>query len=68
MTEFSGDIIDCDEGTLEWVSYDQVGGKPTWEGDHTFVGWLLDRKPFFSASFTYEGDRLVDESVDFYGE
>ncbi|MCP1639231.1 8-oxo-dGTP diphosphatase [Streptococcus gallinaceus] len=68
VTEFSGDIIDCDEGTLEWVPYDQVGDKPTWEGDHTFVGWLLDRKPFFSASFTYEGDRLVDESVDFYGE
>ena len=24
VTEFEGELIDCNEGTLEWVPYDQV--------------------------------------------
>ena len=39
--------------------------KPTWEGDHTFVEWLLEDKPFFSAMFRYDGDRLLESHVDF---
>ena len=66
VTEFEGDLIDCNEGTLEWVPYDEVLSKPTWEGDHTFVGWLLEDKPFFSAKFVYDGDKLLDTQVDFY--
>ena len=65
-TDFEGDLIDCNEGTLAWVPYDQVLTKPTWEGDHTFVSWLLEDKPFFSAKFAYQGDRLLDYHVDFY--
>ncbi|MBF0777797.1 NUDIX hydrolase [Streptococcus cuniculi] len=65
-TEFEGDLIDCDEGTLEWVPYEDVLSKPTWEGDHTFISWLLEGKPFFSAKFSYKDDELVDSHVDFY--
>ena len=66
VTEFEGELIDCNEGTLEWVPYDEVLSKPTWEGDHTFVEWLLEGKPFFSAKFVYDGDKLLDTQVDFY--
>ncbi|KXT78704.1 Mutator mutT protein (7,8-dihydro-8-oxoguanine-triphosphatase) [Streptococcus sp. DD11] len=66
VTEFEGQLIDCNEGTLEWVPYDQVLSKPTWEGDHTFVEWLLEDKPFFSAKFVYDGDSLLETQVDFY--
>ena len=66
VTEFEGDLIECNEGTLEWVPYDQVLSKPTWEGDHTFVEWLLEDKPFFSAMFRYDGDCLLETHVDFY--
>lgn len=66
VTEFEGDLIDCNEGMLEWVPYDEVLSKPTWEGDHTFVEWLLEDKPFFSAKFVYDGDKLLDTQVDFY--
>ena len=68
VTEFEGELIDCNEGTLEWVPYDEVLSKPTWEGDHTFVEWLLEDKPFFSAKFVYDGDKLLDTQVDFYEE
>ena len=66
VTDFEGELIECNEGTLEWVPYDQVLSKPTWEGDHTFVEWLLEDKPFFSAMFRYDGDRLLESHVDFY--
>ena len=66
VTEFEGELMECDEGTLEWVPYDEVLSKPTWEGDHTFVEWLLEDKPFFSAKFVYDGDKLLDTQVDFY--
>lgn len=66
-TEFEGELSECDEGTLEWVPYEDVLSKPTWEGDRTFLSWLLENKPFFSAKFSYEGDRLVDSHADFYG-
>jgi len=66
LTDFEGELIECNEGTLEWVPYDQVLSKPTWEGDHTFVEWLLEDKPFFSAMFRYDGDRLLESHVDFY--
>ncbi len=67
VTEFEGELIaECDEGTLEWVDYDQVMNKPTWEGDYTFLQWIMDDKPYFSAQFSYTDDKLTDESVTFY--
>ena len=67
-TEFEGELIDCDEGTLEWVPYEEILSKSTWEGDYTFLSWILEDKPFFSAKFSYKGDKLVESHVDFYGE
>lgn len=64
-TCFSGTIIDSSEGTLTWVPYTEVLDKPTWEGDHLFLTWLLENKPFFSAKITYSYNQLVDYKVDF---
>ena len=36
-------------------SHDEVLSKPTWEGDHTFVEWLLEDKPFFQPSLFMMG-------------
>ncbi|MET3558015.1 8-oxo-dGTP diphosphatase [Streptococcus rupicaprae] len=67
VTEFEGELtVDCPEGDLEWVPYDQVLLKPTWEGDLTFLSWLLEDKPFFSAKFSYQNNLLKGQSVIFY--
>lgn len=68
VTEFSGEIQECDEGTLEWVPYEDVLTKPTWQGDRMFLKWILEQKPFFSAKFSYQEETLVDYSVCFYDE
>ncbi len=66
VTGFEGQLVDCNEGTLEWVPYEEVLDKPTWEGDRVFLSWILDQKPFFSAKFSYVDDVLTDQSVVFY--
>lgn len=67
VTDFKGDLVDqCAEGTLEWVPYDEVLSKPTWEGDYELVKWILEDAPFFSAKFTYHAETLVSKSVIFY--
>lgn len=67
VTEFSGQVIDCVEGTLEWVSYDEVLNKPTWEGDYELFKWILEDRPFFSAKFVYGSNQeLLERQVTFY--
>ena len=59
-TEFEGDLIECNEGTLEWVGKEAVLSLPTWEGDHLFLERLLSGNPaFFSLKVEYEGERLA---------
>lgn len=69
VTEFEGQLVeDCHEGTLEWVPYDQVLTKPTWEGDYEMFRWIIEKRPFFSAKLTYEQEKLVGKDVIFYGD
>ena len=56
---FEGDLIDCDEGTLEWVDKEIVPTLPTWAGDRIFLDLLMRDVPFFSLKLAYEGDALV---------
>ncbi|WFM79082.1 8-oxo-dGTP diphosphatase [Streptococcus pluranimalium] len=69
VTAFEGELISDDEsceGTLEWVPYSKVLEKPTWEGDYQMFKWILEDVPFFSAKFTYQENRLIDQKVTFY--
>lgn len=68
VTGFVGELLDCDEGTLAWVPYQEVPAKPTWEGDYLMLDWVLNHRPFFSAKFHYVEGVLRDHSVRFYGE
>jgi 8-oxo-dGTP diphosphatase len=56
---FEGSLIDCDEGTLEWVPKERVPDLPTWAGDRIFLNLLMGDAPFFSLKLCYEGDTLV---------
>ena len=65
---YTGELITCDEGELEWVKKSDVPQLPTWEGDAQFLKLLLeDEKRFFAMKLRYEGERLVENSVEFCG-
>lgn len=57
---FEGEITDCDEGTLEWVSKKKIPELNLWEGDKIFFELLNRNEPFFSMKLVYQGDTLVD--------
>ena len=63
---YEGDIVECDEGTLEWIDTEKILELDLWEGDRLFWGWMLEGKRFFSANFKYKQDRLIDYQVSFY--
>ncbi len=64
-TDFEGELIECDEGTLEWVSKDELYKLNLWKGDLIFLDLIRDpEQPFFSLKLTYEGDVLTESVLD----
>lgn len=63
-TGFHGDLIDCNEGTLEWVDKETFAALPQWEGDRIFLSLMEQKVPFFSLKLCYEGDRLVYSALN----
>ena len=57
---FTGELIDCDEGQLEWITRDQLNALPKWEGDQIFLDLLWQEEPFFLLTLRYHGDALVE--------
>ena len=58
--DFSGTLIDCDEGVLEWVDKQALYDLPIWEGDKIFLKLIELKVPFFSLKLEYVGERLVN--------
>ena len=61
---FEGEMIDCDEGTLEWVPKNKVPELNLWEGDLIFFKLLEEDAPFFSLKLVYQEDQLVEAVLD----
>lgn len=64
-TEFEGEIIECNEGTLEWIDKKEVPKLNLWEGDRVFLQYLSEDRPFFNLKLDYKGERLVGHTVEF---
>ena len=63
--QFQGELIECDEGHLEWIETEKLAELNLWEGDHYFLEWLKQER-FFSAKFVYQQKKLMQHSVVFY--
>lgn len=61
---FSGTLLSCDEGDLEWVPIKDVEKLPIWEGDKVFFRLLREQEEFFSLKLRYEGERLVETKLN----
>ena len=61
---YHGDMIDCDEGVLEWVNKAEVLHLPLWEGDKLFFRLLAQGSPPFLMTLRYAGDKLVFASLN----
>ena len=57
---FEGELKECDEGDLQWVSREFLDSLPTWEGDRIFLDLLWQDAPFFLLTLRYDHDKLVE--------
>ena len=51
---FEGDLTECNEGDLQWVSRKFLDDLPKWEGDKIFLDLLWQDAPFFLLTLQYD--------------
>lgn len=61
---FDGELKECEEGNLQWISREFLDSLPKWEGDKIFLDLLWKDAPFFLLKLRYDGDRLVEAVLD----
>ena len=61
---FEGDLIECNEGDLQWVSREFLDRLPKWEGDKIFLDLIFRDAPFFLLTLRYSGDKLQEAILD----
>lgn len=64
--KFSGNLIDCTEGNLEWVNKEEILKLNIWEGDKIFLRKINNGSNFFSAKFVYKNDKLISSKINEY--
>lgn len=66
--DFTGELFTCTEGDLQWIDKKEVLKLPTWEGDAIFLDLLINRneKHFFTLRLVYEGEKLMEKSLQVY--
>ena len=57
---FQGELKQCDEGDLQWISRDFLDRLPKWEGDAIFLKLLWEDAPFFLLKLRYDGNTLAE--------
>lgn len=62
--DFSGEIIECNEGNLKWIEKISLDKIPMWEGDKFFLNRLEWSKDFFNLKLVYNGDTLKEAYLD----
>ena len=67
-SEFTGTLLECDEGNLEWIPRSEIDKLKLWEGDKIFFKLLRETEDFFSLKLRYEGEKLVETKLTQYPE
>lgn len=61
---FTGDIIECNEGKLEWIKKSDYLKLNLWEGDPIFINLMESKHPFFSLKLVYKSGKLIEKYLD----
>ena len=59
ITDFSGTLIECNEGDLKWIPIKDIYNYPMWEGDKLFLPKVINHEPYFKMVLTYSRDILI---------
>lgn len=62
--DFTGQLIDCDEGVLEWIDKEKLYSLDLWEGDIIFLKKIENGCPFFTLKLVYDKNGRLIEAVE----
>jgi 8-oxo-dGTP diphosphatase len=62
-SDFTGELRDCDEGTLEWIPKSRIYDLELWEGDRIFLKKIEEPSDFFTLKLVYDRDGGLTEAV-----
>ena len=62
--DFSGTLIECEEGDLQWVKKNKMNDLPHWKGDEIFLDSIEKKRAFFSLKLNYENSVLISAVLD----
>jgi len=65
VSEFSGELLDSNEGELTWIEDTQLHTLPMHEGDYLFMHWMNEYK-LFTAKFVYDENNLISHELIVY--
>ena len=60
IEKFSGEIKECDEGTLEFKKIKDIPNLNIWEGDKVFLDLIAKDEPFFELTLIYKNGELKE--------
>ena len=64
--DFTGELIECNEGDLQWIQKDRITELNIWEGDKIFIEKIQNEDSFFTVKFEYDGDKLIKYDLKEY--
>ncbi len=64
--DFSGELIECNEGNLKWIDKYNILNLNIWEGDKFFIKKMQKDDNFFTLKVEYEGEKLVNYKINEY--
>ena len=60
VTDFTGEVKECDEGVLAWIDQDKMMDLPMWEGDRYFLPLLWEPRPgILRMNVIYHNGELI---------
>ena len=59
VSDFKGEMSECNEGELSWVDKDKIFDLNLWEGDIIFLKPFMETKEFIDLVLYYNEDKLV---------
>lgn len=63
--EFTGEMIECDEGELKWIEKAEILNLNLWEGDKIFLKLIKEACPFFYLTLNYKDDTLQSYQLEY---
>lgn len=64
VTEWTGEMTECDEGELAFVPKDEIYTLPMWEGDKIFLDIIAHDSDFFRLTLEYHGGTLIRTELE----